>query len=90
MNPDYVYAVNGLGMSYAALKDDEKAVQYFKEAIKMQPQNPPGYFNLAVQLERIGETNEAIATYKRFLELTSGKGFVRLRKRATDSINKLQ
>jgi choline-sulfatase len=90
MNPNYIYAVNGLGMSYAAQGDDEKALEYFSEAVKMQPQNPPGYYNLAVELERTGRTNEALAMYKKFLVMSSGKGFVELRKRATESITKLQ
>ena len=90
INPEFVYALNGLGMTYAALKDDAKAMKYFEQAVKMQPQNPPGYFNLAVELERAGRTKEALAAYKKFLMLGTGNEFVDLRKRATDAVTRLQ
>lgn len=91
IDPDFVYAVNGLAMSYAALKNDEKAVQYFEEAVKLQPQNPPGYFNLATELDRIGRSNEALKAYKTFLTLSADKQeLVDLRKKASDAVNRLE
>lgn len=90
INPRFVFAVNGLGMSYAALKDDEKAVQYFEEAIKLEPENPPGYFNLAVELDRIGRAKEALEAYRKFLTLSEGKNFVDMRKRAADAVTRLE
>lgn len=90
INPDFVYAVNGLGMSYAAMKDDDQAVRYFKEAIAMQPQNPGGHFNLAVELDRTGHPKEALQAYKTFLTLSAGKGFVDQRKKAEEAVNRLQ
>ena len=36
---------------YAALKRDDEALRYFKEAVQLNPQNTPGYFNVAVQLD---------------------------------------
>lgn len=90
INPDFVYAVNGLAMTYAALKNDEKALQYFQEATRLDPQNPPGYFNLAVELERVGRPKEALAAYKKFLALSAGTEFAELRKRATDAVTRLE
>ena len=60
INPNFVYAANGLGMTYAALKRDDEALRYFREAVQLDPQNTPGYFNLAVQLDRMGRSKEAL------------------------------
>lgn len=90
INPEFVYAVNGLGMANAALKNDEKALQYFRQAIKLDPQSPPGYFNLAVELDQVGHSKEALEAYKKFLAVSEGSEFVELRNRATEAINRLQ
>ena len=54
VNPRFVYAANGLGMTYAAMKKDEDALRYFQKSVEMAPENPLGYFNLAVQLDPHG------------------------------------
>ncbi|PWT87492.1 MAG: hypothetical protein C5B54_12265 [Acidobacteria bacterium] len=90
INPDYIYALNGLGMSYVGLKDDTNAVKYFQEAIKRAPQNPIGYFNIAVEYERIGRSDEALNAYKKFLSLNTDQDSAESRKRAADAIRRLE
>src|SRR5262249_15940432 len=67
INPDFIYSINGLGMAYAAMKNNEKSVEYFQKAIQLEPQNPVGYFNLAVELDMIGRSADAVEMYKKFL-----------------------
>lgn len=90
INPRFVYAANGLGMTYAALKMDDTALQYFKEAVKLDSENTPGYFNLAVQLDRMGRSKEALDAYQKFLQRPVAKVFEQERLIAMEAIKRLQ
>ena len=59
INPSYLYAWNGLGMTLGSLKDDSGALEAFRQAVNVAPQSPLPYLNLAVQLERMGKIDEA-------------------------------
>ena len=73
INPAYVYAWNGLGMTLGSLKDDHGALEAFQQAVNVAPQSPLPYMNLAVQLERMEQIDEARSAYRTFLDLSEGR-----------------
>jgi arylsulfatase A-like enzyme/Tfp pilus assembly protein PilF len=90
INPSYVYAKNGLGRTYAAMKRDQEALQAFEDVVHMDPTGAPGYFNLAVELERFGRTVEALKNYRKFMKLSNDNENGRERQRAAEAIKRLE
>jgi choline-sulfatase len=90
INPRYVFALNGLGMSYVLLKRDNEALQSFQDAIEIDPTNPAAYFNLGLQLERMNRNQEAAVTYKKFLTMSQDQQFSAQRKKALEALKKIQ
>ena len=77
-------------MTLVGLKRDEEALAEFQAALEMDPGNVASYFNLAVQLERMNRTQEAVATYEKFLALSNDKEFAEQRKKAAEAIIRLK
>jgi tetratricopeptide (TPR) repeat protein len=90
INPRYVYAANGLGLTYSAQKKEGEALRYFRQAVTLDPEIPSVIFNLAAQLEHMGQSKEALQTYNRFMELSAGKEFNEQRQRAVETIKRLE
>jgi len=59
INPSYLYAWNGLGMTLGSLRDDPGALEAFRQAVSVAPESPLPYLNLASQLDQIGKIAEA-------------------------------
>jgi arylsulfatase A-like enzyme/Tfp pilus assembly protein PilF len=70
INSDYVYAWNGLGMALAAGGKDQDALEAFQKAVGLAPRGAEGFFNFAVQLERMGHAGQALTAYERFLAMS--------------------
>lgn len=63
---------NDLGVAYLEGGGEarlQKAVQEFQHALDSEPAFAPAVFNLALYYERMGETVQAAAQWKRYLEL---------------------
>jgi len=58
-----------LGNLYAAQQRWPLAQQQYFEAFRLSPDNPDYAFNLAVALDRLGEEREALAFYRKALDL---------------------
>ncbi len=67
--------INGhLGIVYAQLGDLDKAIEYFRKAIKMNPKNADFYFNLGLALTSADRKTEAGLALKRAVELNPEYG----------------
>ncbi len=60
--PDYYEPYNILGILFAA-KNDTTAIAYYRNAIKLQPQNPQPHYNLALFLQEHGFEIRALNEY---------------------------
>ena len=89
INPSYVYALNGLGMSYVSLGRNTDASEVFRSAVQLYPKEARGHFNLAVQLERMEQNQEALAAYKTFMSFSTDEELPRERTRARAAIDRL-
>ena len=56
-----------LGMAYSNVGRPDLAVKEFKNALKINPDEPYSRRNLALSLQKIGNMEEAIAEYREFL-----------------------
>ena len=52
---------------YLEKGDDEQAIKYFREAVRIRPAQPSIHKNLGILLERQGKINEAIKEYREVL-----------------------
>ena len=75
INPNYIWAWNGLAMSLAALERSARALGGVSPRCGDRSARRSGYFNLAVHLDRSGMGPQAIEAYERFLELSEGSEF---------------
>ena len=51
-------------------QDNTLAKEYFKNALKLKPENPEALYNYGLWCQEHGEYNEAIETYHKIIELT--------------------
>lgn len=62
----------------AMLKNDaERAISYFKEALKFNPENSAAHFRLGMIYSKTGKLEEAIQSVKKAVELRPKAGFYR-------------
>jgi len=67
--PDNPVIPNVLGAIYSALGNSEKAIVYFKQSIRLKPNNFSVYNNLAVILRDIGKYKKSISNCKKSIAL---------------------
>lgn len=65
--------LNKLGRTYGKLGESEKAVQYFREAIRRYPESTTVYNNLGVLYARTGQLDKAIETFQEALRIKERK-----------------
>jgi len=90
INPGYVYALNGLGMTLAMAGKNEEALATFRDAVRIEPEMAAGYLNLAIHLERMKHFSEALETYQKYMNLSSEGEFARERRYAAAAIKRLE
>jgi superkiller protein 3 len=90
VNPDYVYAWNGLGMAQAAAGSHPEALAAFRRVVEIDPKGARGYYNLAVQLERMRRPAEALAAYEDFLSRAVEDELAAERQQAATAIERLR
>lgn len=65
-NPDYYDAYIVLGLRFTD-KKDSIALDYFRNAVRIQPGNAEAYFNIAYFYQRTGKLNKAVTCYDELL-----------------------
>jgi Flp pilus assembly protein TadD len=73
-------------MTLARAGRNQEALQAFRKVAELDPTEPRGIFNLAVQLDRTGSRDEAAERYRRFLEISTEAEFPRERARAREAL----
>lgn len=70
LSPENEFAHNNLGILYLdGLMDAEQALEYFEEAIELNPSYTLAYFNAARASEKMGFTNDAANYYQMSIDL---------------------
>jgi len=70
LNPDNAFAQNNLGIVYLdGMLDAEEALEYFEEAINLDPNYTLAYFNAGRASQEMGFINDAANYYQMALEL---------------------
>ena len=70
LKPDNEYAQNNLGILYLdGLMDAEEALEYFEEAIALNPNYTLAYFNAGRASQEMGFTNDAANYYQMAIDL---------------------
>ena len=67
--PDWVFALNELGLAYRKQKDYKSAAEYFKRAISRDSKYVFAYFNLAESEFQAGNRSEAKKAYEKVKQL---------------------
>jgi type IV pilus biogenesis/stability protein PilW len=66
INPKDTEVLNGIGIiQLVQFEDSEKAIEYFKRALKVDKDFSEAWNNLGVAYERTGKIDEAIAAYEK-------------------------
>ncbi len=90
ISPNYVWALNGLGMALAMAGKDDEALAAFRNVVRIEPTMALGFLNLAIHLERMKRFPEALEAYQKFMDLSSEGEFAQFRERAAAAIKRLQ
>lgn len=64
MDPNDPFLRYGLAMEYVSARDDEGALQRFRELFAVAPTYVPGYLQAGQALVRLGRINEAAALFR--------------------------
>ncbi len=76
-NPAYLNAYYGLGNACYELRDFERAVSTYRQALALNPQDYELWNNLGRALEALLRTEEALAAYERAIEIQPQFGLAR-------------
>ena len=67
--PNYAMAHFYLGLAFERLSRGNEAIEAYKEAIRIEPDDPDFYYNLGVSYIRLGNHNEAIKAFKQTVRI---------------------
>lgn len=62
-NPDDSFVQHALALEYVKLGDDERALQLFRNILRVNRSYVGSYYHLAKLLERTGQKAEAVSCY---------------------------
>lgn len=68
-NRNRFQAWNTLGVIFSIWKQEDKAIQYYQQALSINPDYPKCLFNLGISYNNLGQDNAAIDAYSRLLKL---------------------
>lgn len=71
VKPTYLPTLMDLGTLYAETGELQRAVEYFRKAITLEPLNPAPHYNLSVAYDMMGKTKDAKEELANFNELNS-------------------
>ena len=69
--PDYLEALSNLGNLLGILNRPEESLEYLTRAVEISPGAENPWFNKAMTEDQLGLSQEALFSYKKFLELAS-------------------
>jgi protein O-mannosyl-transferase len=69
INPDFVGAINGLGVAYYKMGRIDEAVDYYKRALEIEPCNVEVCSNFGMALAAEGKFDEAVSLYNKALQI---------------------
>jgi tetratricopeptide (TPR) repeat protein len=72
--PYYYKAYNNLGNAYQELSYYDLSREAYEEALKIKPDYALAHWNLALLLEKTGDTLDAIRHWQRYISLSEGEG----------------
>jgi Flp pilus assembly protein TadD len=70
IKPDYIEALNNLGISLRMAGRVDEAIRYYKKALEINPRHIGANFNLGVALAAKGRFTEAISFYNKALQIS--------------------
>jgi tetratricopeptide (TPR) repeat protein len=73
LNPRYIEAANNLANIYFKHRNYPQAIEYYERALFIDPTFAMSYYNIALANENLGQLNEAIANYEKFLHFWLGE-----------------
>ena len=88
LNPRYIEAANNLANIYFKKRGYKEAISYYEKALFIDPTFAMSYYNIALANENLGQKNDAIANYEKFLRFWLGD--TKYVKIAQTKITKLQ
>jgi tetratricopeptide (TPR) repeat protein len=71
------------------MQKNEDAQAAFQRVVEIDPEGAKGYFNLAVQLESVGQAQAALAAFQRFIGLSVDQGLEQQRQYAAKAVERL-
>ena len=71
IKPDYLEALNNLGVANKDQNDLDKAIAYFQQALKLKPNYPEALNNLGNCFKAQGKLDEALSYYQQALKIKS-------------------
>ena len=77
MDPGRTDVFNLLGYCHYRMKEHEKAIECFREVLKLNPSSGIDYANIASNYREMGKIREAVSNYRLALELDPGIDFAR-------------
>lgn len=73
-SPDEPFVLFALAQEYAKTGNNGEALHYYMQLLSGSPYYTGTYYHLGKLYEQMGEVQDAIATYKKGLEITKQKG----------------
>lgn len=73
-NPDDCFVQHALALEYAKMGDDEEARRLFENILKLDEGYIGSYYHLAKLLERLEQTDSAIAVYEKGMQKAKEAG----------------
>ena len=67
LGPQYFLPMELLGLCYASMSQDARAIPYLEEATRLSPQEEEGHTNLAASLLRLGRIDQALDQFRNAL-----------------------
>ncbi len=82
LNPRYIEAANNMANIYFKERKFREAIQFYGEALNIDPTFAMSYYNIGLANERLGQAENAIRNFKKFLKYWTGNPtFLKLARR---------
>jgi tetratricopeptide (TPR) repeat protein len=71
IDPNYVIALNNIGVIFNELGKNQEAKEYFEKAIKINPNYADAHHNLGIIFEELGESQKTISCFEKTIAINS-------------------
>jgi tetratricopeptide (TPR) repeat protein len=89
-NPDDRFARYALGMELSQSSTSERAWEHFEYLLKHHPDYAATYLQAGMYLARRGQSEEAIAVFKKGLQVTGSQGEIHAQRELQAALDELQ